>query len=280
MYCGDRWEKPDPLRQGEYAWLPITFSPKDSVVINYYQDWEVDPDAGRWRPIEHKRNLALHKNAAASSNSNTANNVTDSTTWQNYNKTKWTSAAGDPQWIMIDLGSTMSINRVILKWDSAYAKAFKIQVSSDTTTWKDVFSATKAGLRCITDETFPTTTARYVRMYGTQRGNASKGYSLFEFMVLNDDAPTETTFRPVKSPIPFGAVLTCKSNAIRYSLPSGNSVKLDVVDCRGKLMAVLFDGFKPAGDHEAVLPGALGHGMFIIRLTIGTQRIAVMHVRS
>jgi len=40
--------------------LPITFSPKDSIIINYYQDWEVDPDAehgecwtgkGTWRCI-------------------------------------------------------------------------------------------------------------------------------------------------------------------------------------------------------------------------------------
>ena len=38
MYCGDRWIKPNELRQGDYAWLPIAFSPKDSLVVNYYQD--------------------------------------------------------------------------------------------------------------------------------------------------------------------------------------------------------------------------------------------------
>jgi len=33
--------------------------------------------------------------------------------------------------------------------------------------------------------TFPTTSARYVRMYGMQRGTAN-GYSLFDFLVLKD----------------------------------------------------------------------------------------------
>jgi len=223
----------------------------------------------------------LHKTATASSvsGSNAAENVTDSSTWQDYNKTKWVSAASDPQWIMIDLGSPMEINRVILKWDSAYAKSFKIQVATDTASWKDVFSTTKAGLRCITDETFAAATARYVRMNGTQRGNTSKGYGLFEFMVLNDNASTATTFKATASPIASEAALTCKNNTIHYRVPSANSVKIDIMDSRGKLVVVLVDGFRNAGDHEAVLPGALSRGMYIVRLTSGAKRIATLQVR-
>lgn len=78
MYDGDRWEKPDPMRPGDYAWLPITFNLKDSVMVNYYQDWEVAPDKGVWRPIDAKRNLALYKTVTASSTSgsDSPNNVT------------------------------------------------------------------------------------------------------------------------------------------------------------------------------------------------------------
>jgi hypothetical protein len=86
---------------------------------------------------------------------------------------------------MVDLGSAMEIDRVMLKWYSNYGKAFKIQVSTDSTTWTDVFSTTVGASYSVTDEKFAKTTARYVRMNGTQRGNAS-GYSLFAFMVLND----------------------------------------------------------------------------------------------
>jgi hypothetical protein len=86
---------------------------------------------------------------------------------------------------MVDLGSAVEIDRVILKWYTDYAKAFKIQVSTDSTTWTDVFSTTVGASYSVTDEKFAKTTARYVRMNGTQRGNTN-GYSLFAFMVLDD----------------------------------------------------------------------------------------------
>jgi hypothetical protein len=84
MYCGDRWKRPRPTRLGDYVWTPLTFTPHDSVVVDYYQDWEVDPDLGKWRPIDSTRNLALHKTATASSTNgtNTPTNVLDNKTWQ------------------------------------------------------------------------------------------------------------------------------------------------------------------------------------------------------
>jgi len=280
MYCGDRWEKPDPARLGDYAWLPVTFSPNDSVVVNYYQDWEVDPDRGIWRPFDYARNMAMHKTATASSEAgdDSACNVTDSSTWQNYLETKWTSGKSDPQWITVDLGTERYINRVILKWDSAYAKSFKIQVATDTTEWKDVFSTTKAGCRSVTDETFDVTKARFVRMYGTKRGDDSRGYSLFDFMVLNDDPATAKTHNPATAPIPSGSVLTRRNNSIHYSIRKDDFVKLDVVDCRGRLITVLVDGFTFTGDHETFLPRTLGSGMYIIRLYSGTKLLDVLKV--
>src|SRR5687768_12517194 len=35
--------------------------------------------------------------------------------------TRWGSAFSDPQWIAVDLGSTQSINRVVLNWEAAYS---------------------------------------------------------------------------------------------------------------------------------------------------------------
>jgi len=98
-------------------------------------------------------------------------------------------------------------------------------------------------------------------------------------MVLNDSGATPTTFQTGKAAIPSGALLICKNSTIHYSVPSGNFVKLDIMDGRGKLVAVLVNGFKQAGDHEAVLPGTLGHGMYIIRLTTGSEKLAKIQVR-
>src|SRR5262249_36691502 len=56
--------------------------------------------------------------------------------------TRWSSAFSDPQWIQVDLGATASITQVVLNWETAYGKAFQIQVSPDASTWNDTFSTT------------------------------------------------------------------------------------------------------------------------------------------
>ena len=187
MYDGDRW-MPTGGYQGDYLWLPMDFDATGLPTMNYYQDWDLNVTAGAWRAFDRtSRDLALGKTATASSGSgaNVAAGVTKATTYQTYTATRWESAASDPQWIMVDLGSAMAIDRVILKWYTDYGKSFAIQVSTDNTTWTDVYNTTTGASYSVTDVTFAKTTARYVRMNGTKRGNAN-GYSLFAFMVLND----------------------------------------------------------------------------------------------
>jgi hypothetical protein len=187
MYDGDRWE-PSGGTQGNYLWLPFEFGTGLIPEMDYYQDWDLNAAAGTWRAFDRTtRDLALGKTATASSAAagNPASAVTTATTYQNYTATRWESTASDPQTITVDLGSAMEVNRAILKWYTDYGKAFKIQVSTDSTTWTDVYSTTTGASYSVTDVTFAKTTARYVRMNGTQRGN-SNGYSLFAFMVLND----------------------------------------------------------------------------------------------
>ena len=97
--------------------------------------------------------------------------------------TRWASAAGsDPQWILVDLGAIYPINHVVLNWEAAYGKAYQIQVSNDSTVWTTKFTETN-GNGGIDDITFATTSARYVRMFGTQRGTVW-GYSLWDFKVF------------------------------------------------------------------------------------------------
>jgi glycosyl hydrolase family 81/F5/8 type C domain-containing protein len=94
--------------------------------------------------------------------------------------TRWSSAFADPQWLRVDLGSPQALGRVELTWEAAYGRAYQIQTSADGTTWTPVVTATA---RTGGTETYPITgTARYVRMYGTERGTAY-GYSLYEFKV-------------------------------------------------------------------------------------------------
>ncbi len=280
MYCGDRWKTVDyyPGRNGDYLWLPITFSPKDSVVVNYYQDWEVDPDRGIWREIDSKRNLALNKTATASSNSNTAGNVTSPFTYENYTSTKWTSASSDPQWISIDLGEAQQVNRVICKWSEGYAKSFKIQLSTDNTEWKDVYSTSVGAPTSVTDETFASTDARYVRIYCTTRGNSSKGNEIFDIMVLDDSVATDVNLTSGKLSGVASQVITCKNDVLQYTVTSAAHVKLDIIDGIGRQKAVIVDEFKGAGSYNASLPGTLASGRYIIRLIEGKKKTATLQV--
>jgi len=171
MYAGDRWVKnPQTGRNGDYVWLPMDFD-GDTPIVNYYQDWDLNLTTGTWRKFDPSRDLAMGKPATASSEdgANAAAHATQSKNWENYVNTYWQSAAADPQWIMVDLGSPTETNRVILKWGANAAKSFKIQTSTDAAIWTDVYSTTQGSSSLITDERFNTTPARYVRMYATER---------------------------------------------------------------------------------------------------------------
>ena len=100
--------------------------------------------------------------------------------------TRWSSQFSDPQWYRVDLGGAYAIDRVVLRWETAAARAYQIQVSADGATWSTVYS-TSSGDGGVDDIALSAVTARYVRMYGTQR-LTPYGYSLWEFEVYGEAA--------------------------------------------------------------------------------------------
>jgi hypothetical protein len=101
--------------------------------------------------------------------------------------TRWSSRFSDPRWICVDLGKVMKVNRVILRWEAAYASAYSIEVSTDGTNWRQVYSA-EAGQGEEETITFATAEARYVRLTGRERGTEF-GYSLFDFAIYGPEGP-------------------------------------------------------------------------------------------
>jgi F5/8 type C domain/Fibronectin type III domain len=124
-------------------------------------------------------NLALNQPTYASSLQG-AGYLATAATDDNFNS-RWSSASSDPQWLLVDLGATHTINQVVLAWESAYGKAFQIQVSSDAQNWTTIYSTTTGtgGTQTLA----VSGTGRYIRMYGTVRGTGY-GYSLWEFQVF------------------------------------------------------------------------------------------------
>jgi acyl-homoserine lactone acylase PvdQ len=96
--------------------------------------------------------------------------------------TRWSSSYSDNQWIRVDLGSVQPIARVVLHWEAAYGRSYRIEVSNDASTWRTVWSTT-TGNGGTDNNVFAATTARYVRMVGVARGT-SYGYSLYELEVF------------------------------------------------------------------------------------------------
>jgi beta-glucosidase len=123
-------------------------------------------------------NIAQGKAATASSTENAS--FPASAAVDGNAGTRWSSAFSDPQWLEVDLGSAQSVCQVTVQWETAYATAFQIQVSTDGSTWTPIYSTTTGtgGTQTLS----VTGTGRYIRMYGTARAT-QYGYSLWEFQV-------------------------------------------------------------------------------------------------
>ena len=132
-------------------------------------------------PVPFASNFALGKTAVASSIYSAGYAASYATDGDLYNR--WASAEGvDPQWIYVDLGAAVAFSEIVLRWEAAYGKSYQIQVSNNAVDWTPVYSTT-AGDGGVDDIFLATpATARYVRMYGTERGTPW-GYSLYEFEV-------------------------------------------------------------------------------------------------
>ena len=96
--------------------------------------------------------------------------------------TYWSSTFADPAWLAVDLGEVRKIGRVLITWETAYSKAFVLQVSSDGQHWTDI--RTEDNCKGGTSEIrFVPIKARHVRVYGTKRGT-QWGHAIREFQVF------------------------------------------------------------------------------------------------
>jgi hypothetical protein len=126
--------------------------------------------------------------------------------------TRWASQFSDAQSFIVDLGAAVPFNHVTLQWEAAYGKSYGIQTSNDGSTWRTVYTTT-TGAGGTEEIRFATTTARWVRMSGIQRGTPY-GYSLYEFKVYNDTGattPTTPTTPTTGNPLPTDAIFAPSS---------------------------------------------------------------------
>jgi hypothetical protein len=143
--------------------------------------------------------------------------------------TRWSSAYSDNQWIYVDLGQSFDIKRIILNWEVAYGRVYRIEVSNDTQNWQQIYftSSSDGG---IDDLAKLSGSGRYVCMYGIARGT-QWGFSLWEFEVYGTpgsvDVDKDMQFVPgtfgleQNYPNPFNP-----DTQIKYKILSEANVKL------------------------------------------------------
>ncbi len=126
--------------------------------------------------------------------------------------TRWSSNFADDAWIAVDLGKTYNVSKVVLNWEGAYGKAYKIQTSTDGIEWSTVKNVTNGNGGAET-VTFNAVNARYVRMQGVTRA-LPYGYSLWEMEVYgnnstgeneNPEVPSDTNLAKGKSTTQSGS---------------------------------------------------------------------------
>jgi hypothetical protein len=117
--------------------------------------------------------------------------------------TRWESMQGsDPQWIYVDFGATVFVNRVQIAWLNACGANYDLQVSSDKTTWttiRAIVGNTMGGSPTDWTNALATTAVdhpgligfgRYLRIYVRTRCNNSFGYSMWEMRFFGDTNAT------------------------------------------------------------------------------------------
>lgn len=158
--------------------------------------WDGHENKSTAHTLTNLDNLALMGKAKASSG--TAQLAIDGLT-----NTRWESSSSDPQTWQLDLGASKQFNAIKIVWEAAYGKTFTIEAGNSVDGNGDLTGGTT--IATISGQTLngtfpytqiisvPTTTARYIKFNGTERGTGY-GYSFWEFEVYNENDNAVTSF--------------------------------------------------------------------------------------
>jgi hypothetical protein len=116
--------------------------------------------------------------------------------------TRWSSAFSDPQALVIDLGESIDVDRVVLVWERAAARSYDLSISNDLESWRTIGDASDS-IGGVADFNQLTGTGRYLAVTASSRAT-EWGDSLWEAIVLGEPTyagnwpPTVTLTSPLE----------------------------------------------------------------------------------
>jgi hypothetical protein len=128
--------------------------------------------------------------------------------------TRWSTGGAQSlgQWFQVDMGSAQTFFQIILDQENStsdYPRGYQVNVSSDGINWGSPVATGSGSSGAATIITFPTQTARYIRV--TQTGSTTGNYwSIYEFY----------TYAPVISLTPTDIAMIVSNNTIALSWPA------------------------------------------------------------
>ncbi|WP_253251848.1 family 16 glycosylhydrolase [Flavobacterium sp. ACN2] len=209
-------------------------------------------------------NLALAKTATASTLENatfTANQATDGD-----GGTRWASSfANATEWIYVDLGSNYTLNRVVLKWEAAYATQYKIQLSTDNVFTENETISTQTASDGGTDDLAVSGTGRYLRILCTAKALAPYGYSLYEIEAYGSSSTARMALNVAEEPqeeeTVFAVYPNPTTNYVQVSSPENLDNKvITIYDNSGTLILQN----KPQGNESVIDVSKLRRGIYIL----------------
>jgi hypothetical protein len=125
-------------------------------------------------------NLALGRPTTADSVHQNNATITGPKATDGSRSTKWSSArAATEHWLQVDLGSVRSVSRAIVAWESGTSNDYRIEGSTDGTTWTPLVRVKAAQPTLTHTHDFAPTEVRYVRLTGLP--STQYGLNIWEF---------------------------------------------------------------------------------------------------
>ncbi|UCH15586.1 MAG: VCBS repeat-containing protein [Bacteroidales bacterium] len=108
--------------------------------------------------------------------------------------TRWGSDYSDNQWIKITLDTIHSVAKVVIYWEAASAKRYKILASTNNASWDTLYDESSGDGE--TDIVFfEPTEAKYIQLLAIE-GNTQWGFSIWELEIYSTDMYNTTCEQP------------------------------------------------------------------------------------